>query len=383
LANNCAAVAFRGNRAAEQVSSLPIPSKKMPPPPIDLDYKPRFPKNYKPGIGVVGCGGIVKACHLPAYQQHKLNIVGVHDINAAATEDVCEKFGVKRVFSSLDELLACDEIEVVDIGTHPAQRVEIMAKAVAAGKHVLAQKPLALTLDEVLPVLAEAEKRGLKIAVNQNGRWAPAWRIATLLIQQGVIGEVAGVMHLFDKNFLGTPDVFDRVKHFVIYDYSIHWLDITRCWLEKKRPVAVRARDWRTPNQPPETIAPWGAWIEVEYEDGSNAMIRSAGAARRHGGHPFWIHGSEGTIRGSSLSPADWVELELDGATVRYQLDTKWFVDGFAGTMGELLCAIDEKREPYNSARHNLLSLQLVLAACESADGDGRRIELKPIPPAP
>ncbi len=351
----------------------------MTTPSLNLDYKPRFPKDYSPGIGVVGCGGIVRNCHLSAYKDHKLNVVGVHDINPAATEGICEKFGVKRVFKNLDELLACDEIEVVDVATHPAQRVEIMSKAIAAGKHVLAQKPLALTVEEVLPLLAEADKRGLMIAVNQNGRWAPAWRIATLLIEQDAIGDVAGVTHFYDGAFNGLQDVFDKIKHFAIYDYSVHWLDITRCWLEKKKAVAVRARDWRTPIQPPESRTPWGAWIEIDYEDGSNAMIRSAGTAFRGAGHPFWIHGTEGSIRGSSLSPADWVELEHPSATLRYRLETKWFNDGFAGTMGELLCAIDEKREPFNSARHNLLSLQMTLAACESADNDGARVALKEI----
>jgi hypothetical protein len=47
-----------------------------------------------------------------------------------------------------------------------------------------------------------------------------------------------------------------------------------------------------------------------------------------------------------------------------------------AGTLGELLCAIDEEREPFNSARHNLLSLELTLAACRSADLDGAPVAL-------
>ncbi|MFP3608165.1 hypothetical protein SB753_40645, partial [Paraburkholderia sp. SIMBA_053] len=78
-------------------------------------------------------------------------------------------------------------------------RVELIAAAVAAGKHVLAQKPLIsdpADLPRLLEVLADARSRGVRVAVNQNARWAPAWRLATLLIREGRIGDVVGVTHL-------------------------------------------------------------------------------------------------------------------------------------------------------------------------------------------
>lgn len=347
--------------------------------PTDIAYKPSFPEGYKPGIGIIGCGGIVKSAHLPAYRQYGLNIVGVYDIRPEATEGVQEKFGVKKVFSDLDALLADPAIEIVDIATHPAQRIPLIRRALAAGKHILAQKPLALEVDAARAVEEEAKQRGLTIAVNQNGRWAPAWRIATILVEQGAIGVVTAVTHVYDMKFgwiAGT--VFDQIKHFAIYDYSVHWIDITRCWLAGKQISGVRARDYRTPNQPEAAKSPWGMWIEYSYADGSNALIRGVGCAEtRQNGHPFWIHGTEGTIRGSVLGAADFVELEHNGVTARYTLDGAWFPDGFAGTMGELQSAIAGQREPYNSARHNILSLQMTLAACESADQDG---EFVPIP---
>ena len=108
-------------------------------------------------------------------------------------------------------------------------------------------------------------------------------------------------------------------------------------------------------------------------------MMRGIGCAEaRKGGHPFWIHGTDGTIRGSVLG-GDFVELEKDGVSSRYELEGQWFPDGFGGTMGELLCAIAEDREPFNSARHNLLSLQMTLAACQSADEDGNPVAIEEI----
>jgi len=341
------------------------------------DHRPSFPPDYRPGIGIVGCGGIVKEAHLPAYTAYGLDVVGVYDPAPEATEGIRERFPiVRRVFGSVDELLALPEVEVVDIATHPAVRLELIGRALDAGKHVLAQKPLALDVRAARAVVEQAERRGLKLAVNQNGRWAPPWRVATLLVQQGAIGDVAAVTHLHDHDFawiVGT--VFDEIPHFAIYDFSVHWIDITRCWLDGKTVSAVRALDYRTPSQPPESKGRWGAWVAVEYADGSSALIRSIGsAATERPGNPFWIHGSEGTIRGSVRRGTDFVELDRGGLFTRYGLKGEWFPDGFAGTMSELLSAVAENREPFNSARHNLLSLAMTLAACRSADEGGRPV---------
>jgi predicted dehydrogenase len=339
----------------------------------ELDYQPSFPSGYRPGIGIVGCGDIVRTAHLPAYRKYGVGVVGVFDPAPEATKDVPE-----HVFASLDELLAHPEIDVVDIATHPGVRAGLVRRALTAGKHVLSQKPLALDVRTARELVEEAERRGVAFAVNQNGRWAPPWRIATLLIEQGAIGDVVAVTHLFDHDFAWIPGTaFDAIDHFVLYDFSVHWIDITRCWLGAKQVGSVRALEYRTPNQPAAGKAPLGAWIAVDYVDGSSALIRSVGSARTdRPGNPFWIHGAEGTIRGSVRKGSDFVELERDGGSTRYPLVGEWLVDGFAGAMAELLSAVAEGREPFHSARHNLLSLQMTLAACRSADEDGRPVRL-------
>ena len=111
-------------------------------------------------------------------------------------------------------------------------------------------------------------------------------------------------------------------------------------------------------------------------------MIRGiGGAATTRPSKPFWIHGTEGTIRGHVLGSgnvpgSELIELERDGARTRFELDGTWHSQGFAGTLSELVCAIAEEREPYNSARHNLLSLELTLAACRSADQGGEPVAI-------
>ena len=337
-------------------------------------YRPAFPEGPRLGIGIVGCGHIVRKAHLPGYAAYGCNVVGVYDVraDAAAGLDV-------RVFRSLDELLDDPEIEIVDVATHPAARPELVRRALEAGKHVLAQKPLAIDLESAHALVEEAEHAGLRLAVNQNGRWAPPWRIATLLVQERAIGDVHAVTHVLERGFefvLDHPH-FDEIDHLLLYDHCVHWVDISRCWLDGKTVTTVHGREYRSPAQPSATKQPWGCWIAIECADGSSATIRSTGGASTQSlGCPFWIHGSEGTIRGSILLGSDRVELEHDGETTPYALEGAWYPDGFAGAMGELMSAIAENREPYNSARHNLLSLELTLAACRSAEADGAPVAL-------
>ena len=341
-------------------------------------YRPSFPPDYRPGVGIIGCGGIVKLAHLPAYAKYGVEVVGVYDAAPEATEGIQSRFPVVgRVFSSVDELLADPGIEIVDIATHPAARRGLIERALDAGKHVLSQKPFAVDLATARELIVHAERSGVRLAVNQNGRWAPPWRLATLLIEQGQVGDVCAVTHLFEHDFdwtVGTQ--YDEMEHFVLYDFAVHWLDITRCWLHDKTVATVSAREYRTPAQRAGQKAPWGALVVIDYTDGSSAVIRSVGISARQPGNPFWIHGTEGRIRGSIRKGTDFVELERDGVSLRYALDGEWLPDGFAGSMAELSSAIAEDREPFNSARHNLLSLQMTLAACRSADEGGRAVAL-------
>jgi predicted dehydrogenase len=344
----------------------------------DLLYQPSFPPGFQAGIGIIGCGNIVRTAHLPAYARHGLNVVGVYDPIPDATQGLRDQYQIRRVYPSLEALLADPGIHIVDIATFPEQRVPIMRQALAAGKHILAQKPMALGLAEAREIAAEADRRGLKVAVNQNGRWSPPWRIATLLIQRGAIGEVSSITHLFDSSFSWvTGTRFDRIPHWLIYDYSIHWYDITQCWLEGKEIQTVRAREYRTPDQPAESRAAWGMWTEIHCRDGTNALLRSVGGARsRPGGHDFWVHGARGSLRGCVL-PDRFIELDDGAAQTRIPFEGRWFPDGFAGTMGELAWAIAENRQPYNSGRHHLRSLALTLAACRSAEQDGEPVRFK------
>lgn len=341
--------------------------------PAGLDVRPRFPDARLP-IAILGCGRIAQDAHLPAYTAAGLEVAGVWGRDHAAMATIRDRFpSVGRVYASPEELLADPGVAVVDIATPVAARDAWVGAALAAGKHVLAQKPLTLDPDRLKPIIADAEARGLKVAVNQNGRWAPPWRAATLLVRSGVLGEVFAVAHLHDKQLppiAGTP--FDDLEHMLVTDYLLHWIDISRVWLAGKTAATVQAVDARTPGQPASAKNPWSASIAITCTDGARAEMRVTGNVRTATPScPFWIHGTAGTVRGSVLFGSDRVSLDDGEAVTDIPLTGQWFTDGFAGAMGELLCAVAEDRQPENSARDNLATVRLMLAALDSARAGG------------
>lgn len=351
-------------------------------------YGPRFPDD-RGGVAVLGAGTIAQSAHLPAYAQHGVGVVGVWSRNPATTATVLDRFPfVGRVYDSAEELLADPAVRYVDLATGPQGRLEWIERAVSAGKHVLAQKPLTLSADDLeqLPaLLARADAAGVRVAVNHNGRWAPPWRAATMLLREGRVGDVVGVTHLLDKPLpplVGTP--FDDVPHMLLTDYLLHWVDITRTWLADGGAgpvVSVQAADSRVPGQPSAARNPWAATVSMTTASGATGLVRIAGdAVASTPGCPFWVHGTEGTLRGSVLVGSDRLEVDDGRSATGVALSGAWFVDGFAGSMGELMCAVAEQRQPESSAADAAASVRLVLAARESAEHAGAAVEIQAAP---
>ena len=189
--------------------------------------------------------------------------------------------------------------------------------------------------------------------------------------------------HLLDKPLpplVGTP--FDDLRHMLLTDYLLHWVDVTRTWLETApgghgEVVSVRAYDSRVPGQPAAAKNPWSATVDLTTAGGATATIRIVGdVVASEPSSPFWVHGTTGTLRGSVLLDSDRLSLDHGDGAVDLPLPGAWFVDGFAATMGELMCAVAEDRQPENSAADAARSVALVLAAADSADAGGAPVQV-------
>jgi predicted dehydrogenase len=333
-----------------------------------LPYEPPKPRRYRPRIGLIGCGGIT-ASHLRAYREAGWQVVALCDrVTNAAEARRAEFYPGARTFTDYRELLELSEIDVVDVALHPAPRIAAIEESLKAGKHVLSQKPFALELRVAKRLGALARRRGLKLAVNQNGRWAPYFSYMNQAIRAGLIGEVQTVsMHLnWDHTWIkGTP--FEKVRQVVLYDFGIHWFDMVGQFFGGRRARSVFAANTKAFHQ---TIQPpMVASATVTFMGGIASLTFDA-HSRFGARESILVTGSEGTLRANGdVCAAHDVELITKRGTAHPTLKGKWFDDGFRGAMGELLCAIEQDRQPANSAASVLPSLEICFAAVKSALG--------------
>jgi predicted dehydrogenase len=360
-------MARKVNEEAYSLSSAAPESAASAP---DLPYQPRDPEGYRPAIGMIACGGITET-HCKAYKKAGYNIVALCDlIEERARKRQKQFFPKATVTTDYREVLARPEIEVVDIATHPRERLPLIEAALRAGKHVLSQKPFVLDLDEGERLVRLADEMGVRLAVNQNGRWAPHFSYIRHAVKARLIGDVIAA-HLavhWDHSWTkGTP--FEKIHDLVLYDFAIHWFDILSHLLTGRKVRRVAASRSRAVGQPIDP--PLLAQAMVEFDGGQASLIFDAFV--KYGSlDSTFVGGTKGTIvsAGPDLG-RQTVTLTTAKGAASPALEGAWFTDGFHGTMGELLCAIAERREPVNSARENLASLALCFAAIASAtDGE-------------
>lgn len=333
----------------------------------EINYRPQSPKYYAPQIGLIGCGGITHQ-HLNAYRAAGFRVTALCDVHIErARSRAAEYFPEARIFSDYRELLRDEAIEVVDITTHPPERPPIIEAALLAGKHVLSQKPFVLDLDQGQGLIDVANKQNRYLAVNQNGRWAPHFSYARQVAGSGLIGDVFAA-HLschWDHTWVAGTE-FEKVKHLILYDYAIHWFDIVRCFFAGKPARRVFASTARVPQQ--QLVPHLLAQALIEFEDGQSTLAFDAGVP--HGQlDQTYIAGSQGSLRsqGPSIQEQHLTVTTVHGSWSP-KLEGQWFPQGFHGSMGELLCAIEENRPCIHSAQDNLDSLALCFAAIASAD---------------
>jgi len=332
----------------------------------ELPYLPRDPAKYRPPIGLVGCGGITQY-HLQAYAKAKYNVVALCDIQREAAEKRRDEFYPEaKVFTDHRDLLKQDEIEVVDISTHPEIRPPIIKDALQAGKHVLSQKPFVLDLDVGQRLADLADQQGVLLAVNQNGRWAPHFSYIREVVRAGLVGEVGGVhcgVHWDHGWVRGTA--FEQVDHLILYDFAIHWFDFLTTIMGDHRAQRVYASATKSTTQ--EIAPPLLAQATIEYSDAQASLVFDADVPTGSWDQAV-VTGSKGVVRSSGADlDSQRVEFRTNEGVVSPNLKGTWFPDGFHGTMGELLCAIDEQRQPTHGARNNLTSLELCFAAVASS----------------
>ena len=144
-------------------------------------------------LGVVGAGN-VSDLNVAGYLDHpRCDVVAVCDVDAELADAAARRWGVAKVYADLDELLADDDVDAVEVLTPTYVHHAHVLAALRAGKHVSVQKPLANSVPEARELARVAAETGLVLRVSECFRHYPPLERARDLVERGAIGRVVGV----------------------------------------------------------------------------------------------------------------------------------------------------------------------------------------------
>jgi predicted dehydrogenase len=323
------------------------------------------------GIGLVGCGWVA-SMQLAAYREAGFPVVALTDHTPAKAERLRDEYAPgATVHADVDALLADDAVTVVDVATHATGRSAVVGQALRAGRHVLSQKPFVEDLDEGEALCDLADQVGRTLAVNANGRWAPHFAALLDTVAAGRVGTVTSadfwVYWPHDAVVADMP-AFASMADLVLYDFGIHWFDLVGTLL----PEAARSVCAQVGRRVGSLVsAPTQAQVLVDAGAAQVSLrFRAAEPRAERGG--YRVDGTRGSVlhEGVSLGGSSVLVVTGSGQGAQEEvvgISADWFGPGMAGTMGELIAAVDEGRPARNDARTSLPGLALCFAAVESA----------------
>jgi predicted dehydrogenase len=323
-------------------------------------------------IGVIGLGVISQYAHIPAYRYKKLNLYGIADINEDILNETKEKWDIPYATNNPDELINNSEIDVIDIATPPQTHAEFIKKAANAGKHILCQKPLALTVEEASELINICNQNNVKLAVNQNMRWTPQSIWVKNILKSNMIGEPFFVSINYQR-YEEYNEWRAKINRLIFWELTIHYLDLIRYWFGE--PISVYAQKTFNPSK---KLVDTVNVIVLKFKNGLVTSLTNNWASVDRHSKIYNIHvdGSLGAINiskdetylySSNSSQSGWLKPDLK-AQYNYDGPYPLCLDAFAYSMESLLKAIQNNTEPIVSGNDNLNTIKLVDAACISGE---------------
>lgn len=324
-------------------------------------------------IYIIGAGGIVNDAHLPAYQLAGYTVGGIYDRDLDKATQTAERFGIPKVYGSLEEMIREAPASAVYDMALPASAIMQVLHQLPDKATVLIQKPMGDNLADARRILTLTRQKQLLAGINFQLRYAPFIKAARELITSGVIGDLCDMevnvnvftpWHLWDFLFQ-----LPRVE--ILY-HSIHYIDLVRSFFGN--PAGVFAKTARHPSMP--QLASVRSNIIMDYGD----WIR-AGILTNHC-HQFGLHnqhayvkweGTKGAIKASLGSlinyphgvpdTFEFVVLE-EGKEPEWKavpIEGSWFPHAFIGSMEQLMLAAEGKiARPDNSVEDAIYTMECV-----------------------
>ena len=347
---------------------------------MDLKIHPPMPRRKDFRIGILGSGFIVNDCHLVAYRKAGFNPVAIASRTRANAAKAAERHNISKIYDASEQLLNDPTIEVLDIAVPPnAQAALILAACERKTvQGILAQKPLGMDYAEAAQIVRACEEAGITLAVNQNMRYDQSVRAGKALLENGTIGEP--VIATIDMR--GIPHWMPwqaDMGWVTLRIMSIHHLDTFRYWFGDPERIYCSVRsDPRTKFPHTDGICTY----VLEYTSGLRCVGIDdtwTGPAREGAPPDIRIEWRIEGLNGLAIGNLGWCQDPYTTpSTIRYAArgdrdfhrpawKESWFPDAFAGTMAQLLIALETQTEPAISGRDNLKTMALVDAGYRSA----------------
>ncbi len=181
--------------------------------------------------GVIGCGGIADRRTIPGMMlSDKVELVAVMDANMDVAEKCKEKYGAKYAFSNFEDVLALSEIEAVYIASPVFFHKEQAIKAAKAKKHILLEKPVALTVADAEEIKKACEENNVKISIGFLMRFHEYHQKIREIIAEGKIGNVVSMRGQFTCWYPDIEGAWRQNKALsgggALVDMGIHVIDL-------------------------------------------------------------------------------------------------------------------------------------------------------------
>lgn len=336
----------------------------------------------KVNVGIIGCGKIAQVRHIPEYTSNPdVCLYGLFDINKERAAELAAEYGCK-VYDSYEELLADPQIDAVSVCVANNAHAQISIAAMKAGKHVLCEKPMAVTLEECEAMVKTAEETGKYLMIGQNQRLAKAHQKAKQLIAEGAIGKVLTFRTIFGHGGPETWSVdpgkntwfFDKTKAAMgaMADLGIHKTDLIQ-YITGQKVVETKAvlttLDKRYGN---------GELIGVDdnaiciytLEDGAIGTMTASWTYYAAEDNTTVIYGTKGMLRLYD-DPVYSVQLfGANGEKVLYEIDQIQTNDNQtkSGIIDLFVESLVEDKEPEISGKSVLSAMRAVFGSIESSE---------------
>jgi len=342
-------------------------------------------------VGVIG-SGFIASVHLDALKHiHGAKAVAIASIEEKSRRRLARKHRIPRQYGDWKEILRDSEVDVVIVGIPNYLHARVVIEAAKAGKHVICEKPLALTLDDADAMIDACSRAGVILGYAEELCFVPKFVHAKEIADSGAIGDVFFVKQCEEH---GGPysDWFWKAKTAgggILMDMGCHSIEFCRYAMDKKRVRSVYA-EMATYMHKAITKLEDHVIITMEFADGTSAFCESSWA--RKGGMISFaeLYGTDGVIYADLLQDGMGLKVfsgrgippdrrETRGWT---HPDWEWnWQNGYPQEDEHFYECIRTGATPRESGEDGRVVLEIMLAAYWSA-AVGRKVKLPFTPPA-